>query len=245
MNKKILKLSIILSLLAGSAIAQDVDKMKQKLNKSFPLLGVEDVEYIKNINLYELKIKDSKVLSYTNENNDYFLINGEIIDVKNKINYTQERDFYRVKMFFRKLPTDKAITISYGKGTRKMAVFTDPDCPYCKALDKEIHTNLTKSDITIYYYMNPLNIPGHEQAPLKAAKIWCDKDKGKAWINWMLKDILPNNPGTCKNPVAETKKFATNVGFNGTPTIIFDNGFTANQQLTAEQILKVFDNKKP
>lgn len=245
MIKKLTTLGVALSLLSGVAFAQDANKMQQKLNKQFPSLSVENVEYIKDINLYELKMKGNTSLAYTNENNDYFLINGEIVDVKNKVNYSKDREFSKVRKFYNSLPTEKAIVVKYGKGTRKMAVFSDPDCPYCKALDKEIHTKLTNSDITIYYYMNPLNIPGHEQAPLKAAKIWCDKDRSKAWVNWMLNGVLPNNDGTCKNPVAETKKFSTEVGFNGTPTIIFDNGYTANQQLTAEQITQVFNAKKP
>lgn len=91
----------------------------------------------------------------------------------------------------------------------------------------------------------PLNIQGHEEAPLKAAKIWCSKDKGKAWVDWMLNGKLPANDGSCKNPVAATKQFASEIGFNSTPRIIFDNGYTADQAVTAEQIMTAFNAKKP
>lgn len=243
--KKLTVIGLSLLMMAGTAFAQDATKMKDRLTKSFPNLGIQNVEYVSEIKLYELKMKDNPVLGYTNEANDFFLISGELINPKSKVNYTREREFVKTKSFFNSLPVEKAIVVKYGKGTRKMAVFTDPDCPFCKSLDKEIHTKLTNSDVTIYYYMNPLNIPGHEQAPLKAAKIWCSKDKGKAWTDWMLNGVLPANDGTCKNPVAETKKFASDIGFNSTPRIIFDNGYTADQAVTGEQIMNAFGTKQP
>lgn len=245
MYKRITTVAIACALMVGSAFAQDAKKMQEKLNSSFPNLGVLNVEYIKDLKLYELQMKDNPAFAYTNETNDFFVISGELVDVKNKLNYTKERQFTKVKQFFNSLPFDKAIAVKYGNGTRKVAVFTDPDCPFCKAQDKEIHTKLTKQDITIYYFMNPLNIPGHEQAPLKAAKIWCAKDKSKAWVDWMLNGVLPNNDGTCKNPVAETKKFSTEIGFNSTPRLIFDNGYTAESVVTGEQIIEGFKSRKP
>ncbi len=245
MKNKLMLIALSCLMLVGNAFAQDAKKMQDKIIKNFPNLGVEKVTYIKNINLYELKLKDNRDFAYTNENNDFFLISGEIVDVKNKVNFTKERQFILVKDFFNALPLEKAIAIKYGKGTRKMAIFTDPDCPYCKQQDKEIHTKLKNQDITVYYFMNPLEIPGHEQAPLKAAKIWCSNDRGKAWLDWMLNGVLPDNDGSCKNPVAETKKFSAEIGFNSTPRLIFDNGYTAQSVVSAEQIIAGFKSRKP
>lgn len=246
MKKNLLKtLMLSLSIVSFSVFAQDAQKMKQKLDKNYPNLNIEKVEYIKNLGLFELEVKDSNIPAYTNENNDFFIINGQIIDVKNKLNYSKERDFIKVKTLFNSLPLDKAIKIQYGNGERKLAVFTDPDCPFCKQLDKEIHTNMKNDNITIYYFMNPLNIPGHEQAPLKAAKIWCSSNKSKAWLDWMLMGELPNNKGDCKNPVAETREIGRRAGYNSTPTIVFDNGYTADKVLSADQIRLVLKDKKP
>jgi len=245
MNKNILAIGFAFFIAAGNALSQDTKRMHDKLNKLYPNLGVQEVEYIKDLKLYELKLANNHIPAYTNEDIDFFLISGELIDPKNKVNYTHEREFAKVKKFFNSLPKEQAIVVKYGKGTRKLAIFSDPDCPFCKSLDKEIHTKLHNKDITIYYYMNPLNIPGHEQAPLKAAKIWCSKDRAKAWIDWMLNGVLPDNNGTCKNPVAATKKFASEVGFNSTPIIIFDNGYTSTQAISAEQIMRAFNLRNP
>lgn len=245
MNKKWLALGLSLVCMVGSVFAQNSKQMVDKLKKDYPNLNVEEATFVPEIKLYELRLKGTQALSYTNENVDFFLIAGELVDPKSKKNMTQEREMANVQRFYKNLPFDKAITVKYGKGTRHIAIFTDPDCPFCKNVDREIHSKLTKDDITIHYFMNPLNIPGHEQAPLKAAKIWCSSNRGQAWIDWMVKGQLPNNDGTCKNPVAETKQIATEVGFNSTPTIIFDNGYIVRQQLTGEQIRELLSKRKP
>lgn len=236
-------LSILGLVMATAVFAQVSKPMTDKLKKEYPNLNVKDATFLPGVNLYEVRTNNSPLLSYTNENVDFFLIAGEIISTKDMKNVTKERESENVKRFYRELPFDKAITYKFGKGTRQFAIFTDPDCPFCKATDLEIHTKLTKADLTIHYFMNPLNIPGHEQAPLKAAKIWCSPNKQKAWTEFMLEGKLPNNPGTCKNPVAETKALSTSVGFNSTPTIVFDNGLVWRGAIQAEQIMQILQSK--
>lgn len=245
MKKIITAIAIGAALLSGSALAQNNKAITDKIKKEYPQLNVESAAYIPSIKLYEVKIKDVPSLSYTNEQIDFFLIAGELVDPKTKKNVSRERELVNAQKFFKDLPFKNAISVKYGKGTRQIAVFTDPDCPYCKQLDQEIHSKLTKEDITIHYFMNPLNIQGHEQAPLKAKKIWCSANKGEAWVNWMTKGQLPNNNGSCANPVDETKQFATKLGFNSTPIMIFDNGFVARQALSAEQIKQLLSRQKP
>jgi thiol:disulfide interchange protein DsbC len=238
-------LSILLASMAltanfAFAITPQEKTMLDKLTKDYPKLNVEDVVFLPTVNLYELHLKNNSSLAFTNPTVDYFLMAGEIVDAKNKKNISSDRELVNVQRFFTNLPTDKAIIIKYGKGTRKVAIFTDPDCPFCRASDQDFHKKLTKEDITFYYYMNPLRIPGHEQAPLKAKKIWCAPDKGKAWLTWMNTNVLPTNPGTCKNPVDETKALADSIGFTSTPTLVFDNGYVWRGQMMAEEMKQMF-----
>lgn len=210
------------------------------VQKSYPELKTEDVIYLPEVKLFELKLKTSTSLTFTNSTVDYFYSAGELIDPKNKKSVSVERSLVGTQQFFKNLPVQKSIVVKYGKGTRKVAIFSDPDCPFCKSLDKEIHSKLTNQDITFYYYMNPLRIPGHEDAPLKARKIWCSNDKSKAWVAWMTTGKLPNNNGSCKNPVDETKALSDSVGFNSTPTLIFDNGVVLKSAAKAEDIINIF-----
>lgn len=245
MKKKIIA-GILGALLSTSAFAAlDNTAMLSKIQKEYPNLNIKEVTYLPEVKLYELKTSTNDPLSFTNENLDYFLLNGQIIDPKNKTNVSMDRDMEQLKSLFNSLPFDKAINVKFGTGERKIAIFTDPDCPFCKATDQAIFNQMTKDNVTISYFMNPLNIPGHEQAPLKAKKIWCSPDKAKAWENWMINSVLPDNPGTCANPVDETKALSTELGFNSTPTVMFDNGFMWRGQVQPEQIRDILSKKKP
>lgn len=244
--KKLIMSGLIGLSLCGLAFAQDSDQaMLQKIQKAYPKLDVIKATYIPSVKLYEVRIKDSNNLSYTNSSLDYFILNGQIIDPKSQVNVSTERDMNFVKDFVKSLPYQKSIPVKYGNGQRRVAIFTDPDCPYCKATDQAIDAQMKTDNITFSYFMNPLNIPGHEDAPLKARKIWCSSDRTAAWRNWMLNGVLPNNAGTCANPVAETKELSTKNGFNSTPTLLFDNGFVWRGQISPAQIREVLNRKAP
>lgn len=239
---------VALAMMAAPAMAQSKDEadVAAKLTKAYPSMKYKKVTFLPEVGLYEVRLNDpAQTLSYTNRNVEFFLVAGEIINPKTKKNISGERAMVNVEQFYKDLNFKNAITIKYGKGTRQMAVFTDPDCPFCKSLDREIHSKLTNDDVTVHYFFNPLRIAGHEEAPLKAAKIWCAPDRGQALKSWMLDGVLPNNDGSCKNPVSETKAFSTSVGFNSTPTIVFDNGHIARKALTADDIRLVFKDRIP
>lgn len=236
----LLSLGIFTNAYAGDLTPKE-SKFLDKVNKSYPDLKINDAVYLNDVNLYELHRKGDIRLMYTNEDLSFLMMNNQILDLKNKKNLSNTREALNVNRFFNELPKEKAIPVKFGNGSRTVAIFTDPDCPYCKQLDKEIHANLKNQNMTIYYYMNPLNISGHELAPIEAKKIWCDSNKSKSWVEWMLNSKLPANNGDCKNPVDETKALATSVGFNSTPTIIFDNGYVVKNSIDSKTFLEVLN----
>lgn len=245
--KKII-IGTILSVLSLTSFAanqtpQEVAFLK-KINSTYPKLGITDAVYLPTVQLYELHKRGETKLMYTNESLGYVMVNGELLDLKNQKNLSKEREALNVNRFFVELPKEKSIPVKFGNGSRTVAIFTDPDCPYCKTLDKEIHTKLKNQNMTVHYYMNPLNIPGHEMATMEAKKIWCSPDKSKAWVDWMLNSKLPSNDGSCKNPVDENKALAKSVGFDVTPVIIFDNGYVAKGGVDAKQFIDIL-NRPP
>ena len=169
--KKIL-LGLLISILsissfAGTQTPQENTFLK-KFKSAYPKLEIDDAVYLPTVQLYELHKKGDRRLMYTNESLSFIMMNNEIIDLKNQKNLSKDREAININRFLAELPKEKSIQVKLGKGTRTVAIFTDPDCPYCKQLDKEIHTKLTKENITIYYFMNPLNISGHVMAPMEA-----------------------------------------------------------------------------
>jgi thiol:disulfide interchange protein DsbC len=248
MNKSIsaLCLSIAATLSFGAiASAKDVPAVAAKIKEVYPTLKFKNIVYIPEVDLYEVRIVDTNMLSYTNKDVKFFLVAGEIVDPLKKKNVSRERVMVNAAKFMNELDYKKAITFKYGTGERKIVIFTDPDCPYCKSTDREIHNNLTQDNVTVSYFFNPLQIQGHEQAPLKAAKIWCAPDKQKAFKDWMLNNILPSNDGSCPNPVKETKAIAESMRFMSTPTILFDNGHIATKSLDSNTIKEVLADKPP
>lgn len=232
-----------ISSFAAPQTPKEVEFLK-KVNTTYPKLAISDAVYLPSVQLYELHKKGDIRLMYTNETLSYILMNNELLDLKNQKNISKEREALNVNRFYAELPKEKSIPVKFGDGSKGVAIFTDPDCPYCKSLDKEIHTTLKNQNMTINYYMNPLKIAGHELAPLEAKKIWCSEDKSKAWVDWMLNGKLPTNNGSCPNPVDETKALATSVGFNVTPVLIFDNGYVVKGSISSKEFSDIL-NRPP
>ena len=226
--------------------------VKAELFKKFKELKDPVVTYLPEVKLFEVDVDGN--IFYTNQSLD-FVITGlqvELLDINTKKNITVERDLIKTKQLFNKFPFNNSITFKFGKGTRKIAIFSDPDCPFCKKLDNEIFNDLAKRkdlDLTIHYFMNPLdgNPDGgpHPDARRKAKVIWCSKDPAQSWKTFVLTEKLPNNAPTCKNPVDENKRLAERMNLNSTPTIIFDNGYVVRQIVSIDKLLEILNKRKP
>lgn len=202
---------------AGKSVAASLKARLEKIYSAQDLkvLSVSETP-VKGI--YEVVVSGRQII-YTDANADY-LFSGELIDINNRKNLTEQRMADLNKIDFASLPLDKAIKEVRGNGKLKVAVFSDPDCPYCKRLEHEFEK---MTDITIYTFMMP--IPSlHPDAARKAELLWCQPNPTQAWIDWMRKGKLPSGKANCENPVAETTSLGEQFGFNGTPTLVFPNG---------------------
>ncbi len=250
--------------LSASVASAGVKEVTAALKVKYPTLKIQEMNYIADVKLYEVTIlneKNVKVPIYTNEAIDFLILStGEILSPTTKQNITTEREIRRTKAVFDALPFKESFSIKYGKGTRKVAVFSDPDCPFCQQMEQDWAKEL-KSDVTVYYFMNPLTSL-HPQAGLRAAKIVCDANPSKAWSRYTLaapgmdqgkqaafnpEAFLPKNPGTCEKAkfVQSQYDLATGFGFRSTPSIIFDNGYVVRERLSAKNLQMVLDKRQP
>ena len=115
---------------------------------------------------------------------------------------------------FAKLPLELAITLVKGDGSRKLALFTDVDCPFCKQLEKTFDS---VSDVTIYVFLLPID-QLHPDARRKSTAIWCAADKMLAWKDYWASGKLGEDK--CATPFAAIGALAEALGINGTPTLI-------------------------
>jgi len=165
--------------------------------------------------LYEVAIGNDVV--YTDATARY-LVQGEIIDLKTGANLTEQRsnDLNRIK--WSDLPLNDAIKVVRGKGSRQIAVFADPNCGFCKKLEKSFQQ---LDNVTIYTFLVPLL---SADSATKSKQIWCAADRNKAWNAWMLENQTPTGPGDCGTPLDRNTSLAKKLGVTGTPAMFFVDG---------------------
>jgi len=167
--------------------------------------------------LFELRAGTD--IFYSDENGNY-LVEGQMIDTRTRGNLTQARIDKLTQIDFASLPLKDAIVWKQGKGTRKLVVFADPNCGYCKKFESEL---TQVKDVTVYTFLYPI-LGG--DSPEKSRNIWCAKDNTAAWRSWMIEGTLPlKSMGQC-----DTAALVRNVALgrkhkvSGTPALVFEDG---------------------
>jgi thiol:disulfide interchange protein DsbC len=180
--------------------------------------------------LFEVRIGTD--IFYTDAEGAY-LVRGEILDLKSKRNLTEERINKLTAIDFASLPLKDAIVWKTGTGKRRIAVFADPNCGYCKRFEKEL---ANAKDLTVYTFMIPI-LGG--DSPEKSNAIWCAKDPTAAWRNWMLDGTEPPKLlGQCSSPLERNLELSRKHRVNGTPAIVFEDGTRVPGMISAAQLEK-------
>jgi thiol:disulfide interchange protein DsbC len=199
-----------------SALAQDADAVKAALKKRFPDAPVDSVRKIPYGSLYE--VTGNGEIFYTDDKTTFLLV-GTLVDVKTKENVTEAslRKLNAVK--FENLPLDSAFKVVRGNGSRKVAIFADPNCGYCKKFERDL---LGVSDITVYTFLYPILSPDSMD---KAKQVWCSANPGQTWIDYMTKNTALTGDGKCNTAAIEKAlAFGKEKRVQGTPTIFFEDG---------------------
>lgn len=215
-----LKTIAVLSLFAISQFAlADEASLKKAIEAAYPKFKIESVIKTPYAGLYEVFMGGQIV--YTDEKLSFLIAEGRLVDPKTKKDITGERLDELTKIDFNSLPLDQAIKVVKGNGSRKLVVFSDVDCPYCKRLEQNELSNIT--DVTIYTFLYPIESL-HPNAAEKSKLIWCASNRAKAWTDWNLNNKLPTNAGTCEVPLERIGELARKLGITSTPTLIFADG---------------------
>ena len=180
--------------------------------------------------IYELRIGTD--ILYSDEQGNH-LIEGSVIDTRTRANLTQARESKLTAIDFASLPLKDAMVWKQGNGARKIAVFADPNCGYCKKFERELQQ---VKDVTVYTFLIPI-LGG--DSPEKATNIWCAKDNMKAWRDWMLDGKAPpRSMGACDAPIERNLALSRKHKINATPAIIFEDGTRIPGAVGAEQLEK-------
>jgi len=185
--------------------------------------------------LYELRMGPE--IFYVDETGTYILFvgsgkDGHIIDMRSKTDITEARVNKLNAIDVAALPFKDAIVIKQGSGARRLVVFEDPNCTYCKALERDLQA---VKDVTIYTFLMP--ILGQDSV-VKSRDIWCAKDSGKAWRNWMVRGtMVPREMGKCDfSALQRNTDLGQKFRIQGTPAIVFDDGSRVPGVISLDQI---------
>lgn len=206
--------------------------LRQNIESRFPGAHVLDVQPSAIPGLYEIFMGDQIV--YTDVAGDYVII-GSMVDTQTKQNLTEARLNDHGRIDFNTLPLERAIKIVKGNGSRRFAVFSDPDCPFCQQLEKSL---LSVTDITMYVFLFPI-ASLHPQAPAKSHAIWCAPDRAQAWNQWMHEKKLPPAKSCAGDPIEPLQKLGDTLHINSTPTMFFADGHRVAGALPTAEIEKV------
>ncbi len=213
----------VLALLLGCALAAaaqaDATAVRHLLEQRQPKIAahIRSVQPAHVLGLYEIYTDDRQII-YTDEGVNY-LIAGDIHDARTLKNLTEDRLSVLGAIPPSTLPLDLAMKRVKGNGKRMLVLFSDPDCPYCRKLEKEL-TGIT--DVTIYTFFYPIESL-HPHATDHAEWIWCAADRQKAWDDYLLRNVLPPRK-TCPTPLEKVRELGAKYSLTGTPTLVFGDG---------------------
>jgi thiol:disulfide interchange protein DsbC len=166
--------------------------------------------------MYEVRTNGD--IFYTDETARYLFV-GKVVDLTTLKDLTRERSDALAAIRFSELPLELAVKTVKGNGKRVMAVFEDPNCPYCK----KVHETLRGIDnVTVYTFL--LDILSDDSAA-KSHNIWCAADRSQAWAAWMDEGrAAPAAPSACPAPHEQVLALGRKLHVVGTPTIYFADG---------------------
>ena len=203
--------------LAWPAAAQEAVIRKNLAERLPDFPKIDEVSKTPVPGLWELRVGNE--LFYTDDQGNH-VIQGSLYDTRAKVNLTEQRIEKLTAIEFDKLPFKDAMVIKQGSGARKLAVFVDPNCGYCKRFERDL---LAVKDVTIYAFLYPVLGPDSHE---KSRAIWCSKDAMKTWRAWMIDGVPPPKlTGACDTTAVERNTaFGQKYRINGTPAVLFEDG---------------------
>ena len=208
-----------LALGCSAALAQEA-VIRKVLPERLPKLPkIDEVNRSPIPGLWEVRYGGTEIL-YTDDKGEHIFVNGSLIETRSRTDLTEARLNKMLGLDWSQLPLKDAMVVKQGNGSRKMAIFEDPNCGYCKQFERDV---AQIKDVTVYTFLIPILGPDSQA---KSRDIWCAPDNAKAWREWMLENKTPpKSIGKCDLAALDRNlAFARTYRINGTPAVFFEDG---------------------
>jgi len=230
---------ILMSLISGTAWAVDSTNVApataKQIRENIPSLPIDAIRPSPISGLYELRVGNQ--IFYSDRTGKYLIAGGHIFNAAKHTDLTAKRLEEINRLDWSSLPLDQAIVSGDADGM-PIAIFTDPECPYCTKLEAELKG---AKGIKVYTFLFPLESI-HPNSRSKAESIWCAENRHEAMLQVMLEGKTLAK-ATCKTPIAANIALAKKLSISGTPTLIAGDGRKRSGSGTAEQLKAWLKNK--
>jgi len=230
----------LLVIFSAAAAADEAAVRRLITSKLRPGNKIEAVQKMPYGDLYEVALRTPEgPLIYYVDSGASVIILGNVIDAKTGQDLTEARQRKLTTFKWESLPFASAVTTVRGNGRRKIAVFSDPNCPFCKRFEATLDKI---DDITVHIFLYPVIKP--ESVPLTKS-VWCSGDRAKAWNDLMLRGIRPQAAPDCETPVEKLVELGRRLGATSTPTWFLASGERYNGALPLDQVRRLLDGASP
>jgi thiol:disulfide interchange protein DsbC len=210
------------------AKAQEAD-LRGILAQRLPQLPpIESVSRAPVSGLYEVVLQGGQII-YADRAGD-FIVQGSIYDVQRKLDLTEQRLQALSAIRFDDLPIRDSFVVVRGKGSRKLAVFEDPNCGFCKRFERDL---AQIDNVTVHVFLLPILGP---DSRLKSRNIWCARDRAASFLNWMTQDRVPAEARCDEAVLDRLLAFGRKARINATPTLVFADGTRLSGALPSSRI---------
>lgn len=229
-------LATVLAAFAWGAMAQEATIRKALTERLPKNIRIDEISKTPMNGLYEIRYNQTEII-YSDATGN-FILQGNLIDTRTREDLTDKRVEKLTAIDFKSLPFKDAFTIVRGNGQRKLAVFEDPNCGYCKKFERDL---MKVDNVTVHVFLYPILSPDSAE---KSRNIWCAKDKAKAYLDWMVKDVTPPTASCDTAALARNVEFGKKNRITGTPTLFFVDGSRVPGAIPTDRIEKLLAEAK-
>jgi thiol:disulfide interchange protein DsbC len=160
------------------------------------------------------------------------------MDMQTQTNLTEERQSSLNRVMPADFPLAQAIKTVKGSGARTLYVFADPECGYCKQLERTLEA---VDNVTVYTFLMP--VLGQRSAA-RAQAIWCSSARSTAWHAYMTRGVEPVSQ-PCDAPTQSNLQLGERLGVRGTPTIFTASGRRVPGAVPLERLQALLNDSAP